>query len=78
MTQAAQPFKRFHSFMSAIAPAAIAQDISRQEALLLQPAYQSRGHGLSRPNRKGYCVAMAQRAAKKARNIKRHRKACKG
>lgn len=73
------PFSRFHLFMTAVHALMAKESLPFREALLLQPtAYNSRGHGLNRPNRSLRCVAMAKRAAKKARNIRRHKQACKG
>lgn len=53
--------------------------MGKAEALSMMPAYRSRGHGEGRSNRSPNGANMAaKRASVKARNIKRHRAACKG
>lgn len=83
--QRSAPFARFTMMMGAIAAAMAggttqgAQAMSRKAAVAQLPAYESRGKGQGRSNRIAPGAQMANiRAARKARNVKRHRKACRG
>lgn len=71
------PFSRASAMFSAIA-AAMALAPSMQKVALSQIGpYESRGKGGKAPSRRVGTKA-CQRAARKARNVRRHRAACKG
>jgi len=72
------PFARARAMMalvSAIASAGPAQAIAMRMQLNAMGPYQSRGHGRNKQSPSRHRVAMDQRAARKARNVKRHKAA---
>ena len=80
--QRSNPFARPIQMMAAIAAAMAANPIpgaAQIAALNAIPAYESRGKGEGRSNRRAPGARMASiRAARKARNVRRHRAAVRG
>ena len=79
MNKAAQPFRRVHAVMAIIGAilqqhghGANGMSLARMEAA----KYTSRGHGGKRA-RHPTGIAACKRAARKARNVRRHRAACR-
>lgn len=70
-----QPFSRVAAMFSLIAAAMASTNPPAAMAGI--PAYVSRGKGRTMRSASRHCVAHDQRAATKARNQQRHRKACK-
>ncbi len=71
------PFARASAMFAAIAAAMSLAPAMQQVALSQIGTYESRGKGGKSPHRRTG-VKAAQRAARKARNVRRHRQACKG
>ena len=72
------PFARSMAMMAAIA-ASITSGMSVHLAHEAVGPYQSRGKGEGSSNKRAPGARMANiRAARKTRNVKRHRKACRG
>lgn len=73
-----RPFERAQAVAAAVAFAlSLTDTAARQAALADTPAYKSRGKGGKRPHRH-VGTAAAKRAAVKARNVKRNRRAHRG
>ena len=72
------PFARARAMMALVAAMSSAsafQKVALQAQLNAMGPYQSRGHGRNKWSPSRHCVAMDQRAARKARNVKRHKAA---
>lgn len=72
------PFARFHALMSTMAALMAAGAPTRDHALHQAGGYKSRGKGKGRGQASGRFVAQAKRAAIKAANRAKHRRACRG
>lgn len=71
-------FARARAMMAAIAVAmSLSSEAQRQVALSGIGPYVSRGKGRGGRPSSGHKVAMDKRAAKKARNVARHKRACR-
>jgi hypothetical protein len=70
------PFSRANAMFAAIAAAMALPAFAQRGALASVGSYESRGKGGKTPSRKAGTKANG-RAALKARNVRRHRAACK-
>lgn len=78
--QRSQPFARAIAMASMIAAAMAANPwpgLAQQAALSKIGDYESRGKGGKEPHRRGNGSIKVKRAARKARNVRRHRAACR-
>lgn len=72
-------FSRAKAMMAQIQIAMMIGDtLARQAALNSIGPYRSRGKGAGKASPSAHCVAMDKRAARKARNVKRHKAAARG
>ncbi len=71
--QASQPFRRALAMVAALSAAMALTGTQKELALNAIGSYQSRGKGRGVRSGSYHCVAQDKRAAKKARNIRRHK-----
>lgn len=79
MLKAVNAFARAKAMMAAIQVAMMIGNVAQRQAALNSIApYRSRGKGSGKTSPSIHHVAMDKRAAKKARNVKRHKAAMRG